>query len=47
MKGTVPTVNQLPYGVGFSSYYNGQAEKVLPSSTGEEPDGSRVGALVG
>ena len=29
MKGTVPTVNQLPYGVGFSSYYNGQAEKVL------------------
>ena len=22
MKGTVPTVNQLPYGVGFASYYD-------------------------
>jgi len=26
---TVPTVNQLPYGVGFSNYYGGQAAQVI------------------
>jgi len=26
---TVPTVNQLPYGVGFNQFYNGNAAKVI------------------
>lgn len=28
-KATVPTVNQLPYGVGFASYYDGKAATVV------------------
>ena len=32
MKGTVPTVNQLPYGVGFGGYYGGNAAGVLESN---------------
>lgn len=28
-KGTVPTVNQLPYGVGYNDYYRGNAAKVV------------------
>eukprot|EP00316_Scyphosphaera_apsteinii_P001765 CAMPEP_0119323902 /NCGR_PEP_ID=MMETSP1333-20130426/61904_1 /TAXON_ID=418940 /ORGANISM="Scyphosphaera apsteinii, Strain RCC1455" /LENGTH=290 /DNA_ID=CAMNT_0007331469 /DNA_START=109 /DNA_END=981 /DNA_ORIENTATION=+ len=32
MKGTVPTVNQLPYGVGFSGYYGGNAEAIIEAN---------------
>jgi len=28
-KGTVPTVNQLPYGVGFAGYYGGNPASVI------------------
>jgi diketogulonate reductase-like aldo/keto reductase len=30
--GTVPTVNQLPYGVGFSSYYGGKAASIVEAN---------------
>ena len=33
MKGTVPTVNQLPYGVGFDGYYDGRAASVVAENT--------------
>jgi len=33
MKGTVPTVNQLPYGVGFGAYYGGKAAEVVAENT--------------
>jgi len=32
-KATVPTVNQLPYGVGFASYYGGRAAEVVAENT--------------
>jgi len=32
MKGTVPTVNQLPFGVGFAGYYGGDAAGVLEAN---------------
>ena len=28
-KGTVPAVNQLPYGVGFAGYYGGNAARTI------------------
>ena len=28
-KATMPTVNQLPYGVGFAGYYNGKAAEIV------------------
>lgn len=32
-KRTIPTVNQLPFGVGFSSYYGGRAADVIAENT--------------
>jgi len=32
MGGTVPAINQLPYGVGFSGYYGGNAAAVLEAN---------------
>merc|ERR1711865_1140855 len=32
MGGTVPCINQLPYGVGFSGYYGGSAASVLEAN---------------
>jgi len=32
MGGTVPCINQLPYGVGFSGYYGGNAASVLEAN---------------
>jgi len=31
-KGTVPAVNQLPYGVGFASYYDGDASRIVEAN---------------